>query len=355
MILLFLLLLSLPLGFLFSGWKTRKRSIVDGFSDDAIQFYFKVFHPSAATVTAEGWKKRFDEYYNSQFGRVQFVLPLAIFASVGGLLLCWVTHSVLDYRANGAIGDNDLPLLAIMAVMGAYMWVLSNEIAKWYAVTLSPHDIYWWCFRFAVAIPMGYAAKNIFTEQVALPVVFFLGAFPTTQLLTFVRRIATQKMGFKDSENGEISELQSLQGIDNRKAEQFAQENITTILQLAYCDPIRLTIRTGLGFSYITDCACQALLWIYLQKNVVCLQKCGLRSSYEALSLYLEIQDPDTKDEAEQVLREAAIELKSKETSLRNVLKQVALDQYSIFLYLSWSHLKKSDLSESDQEVLGIS
>jgi hypothetical protein len=353
MILLFLLLLAPVTAFLCSGWSVRRRNVVDGFSEDAIRFYFRAFHAHSKDPQ-DDIHERFNLYYNSQFGRQRFVLPLILFAAICGLLLCWSTFSIADLLQTGTVSTGKLPLVAVVAVMGAYMWALYDEIAKWYSSDLSPNDIYWWCFRFSIAAPMGYAAQSAFTDKLSLPIVFLLGAFPTIQLMTIARRIATRKLGFADSKDREVSELQSLQCVDVPKAEQFAAEGITTILQFAYSDPIKLTIRTGLSYSYIVDCTCQALLWIYVEHDITKLRKCGLRSAFEVLDLWLDLQTSDAKARAEQVLREAAAVIGCPETSLRNIFEQVALDPYTQFLFLSWSGRSKEDFTVEQQRVFSF-
>lgn len=351
--LLLLLALMPVMAFLCSGWKVRRQSIMDGFTEVAIESYFRAFHPREED--GDGGKKlRFGRYYSSQFGRRRFVLPLILLACIGGLLLCWSARSIPGLLENGKVGPGSLPTLAILAVMGAYMWVAFDEITRWYSSDLSPNDIYWWCFRFAIAVPMGYAVADVFTPTVAGAIAFLVGAFPTAQLMALARRIATRKLGFADADNREVSELQSLQGIDLRKAERFAAEGITTILQLAYSDPIRLTIRTGLSYSYITDCTCQALLWVYVDKNISLLAKSGLRSAYEVLDLWLDLEDPQEKDRAGKVLHEAATAVGCPDESLWNLLRQVALDPYTQFLYLSWSGFTTEDFTPHQLDILGV-
>jgi hypothetical protein len=351
--LLFILILTPAIVFLGSGWHVRRRDIIEGFTDEAIQSYFSTFHPQV-TLEKGVFREQFNKYYRSQFGRSRFILPLLLFTCLVGLALCWSALSMPDLLQFGKVSDGEFPTLAIIAVMGAYMWILFDEITKCYSNDLSPGDIYWWCFRLAIAVPMGYSIRGILKDDVAMPVAFLLGAFPTAQLMSIARRIATRKLGFADSENRDVSELQSLQGIDVPKAEQFAAEGITTILQLAYCDPIRLTIRTGLSYSYVVDCTCQALLWIYTEKDTVILRKSGLRSAYEVLDLWLNLEEPDEKERSEEVIRDTAQALSRPETSLRNVLKQVALDPYSLFLYLSWSGATKDQLNEKQRQILGL-
>jgi len=352
MVLLFVLIMTPAISFLWSGWHVRRRDITDGFSDAAIQSYFQTFHPKVPLE--QDLQKQFNAYYNDQFGRSRFVLPLLLLAGLVGLLLCWSAMSIPDLLQSQKVSDGEFPALAMVAVMGAYMWVLFDEITKWYSSDLSPGDIYWWCFRFTIAVPMGYAMKDVFTEGLAMPIAFFLGAFPTSQLMSIARRIATKKLGYADSENREISELQSMQGIDIQKAEQFSAEGITTILQLAYFDPIRLTIRTGFSYSYVVDCTCQALLWIYTEKDTVTMRKSGLRSSYEVLFLWLNLEDSANKAQSEQVILETAQALHFPEASLKNILEEVALDPYTIFLFLSWSGATKADFNEGQLKLLDL-
>jgi hypothetical protein len=351
-VLLFVLLLA-PIGeFLWLGWLRRRTDAVEGFTEAAIQAYFSTFHPSEAADAQGNWRKAFALYYNSQFGRKRFLLPLLLLMGISGLLFCWIGLSLPALLNTGSIASGQFPVLATMAVMGACVWILSDEITRWYCSDLTPADIYWWCLRLTIAVPMGYAVRDIFSEKLAMPLVFLVGAFPTTQLMTIARRIATKKMGFADSEKQEVSELQSLQGVDRSKAEVFSSEEITTILQLAYSDPIRLTIRTGLSYSYIVDCTSQALLWIYLEKDVALLRQGALRGAYEVLDFWLALVEPTTMTEAQQVLAEMAKVLNRSEGSLKNILRQVALDPYTQFLYLSWSGATENDFSAAQKKLL---
>src|SRR5581483_9290354 len=219
--------LLLPLiTFVAVGWKVRKDDIVNGFSTAAIVAYFRAFHPQK-TVSAGDAAQEFERYYSTQYGRRRFVLPGILFAAVSGLLLCWSTLSVPDLLAAHTITAGRFPTIGISAVMGAYMWVLSDEIGKWYSGSLSPAYLYWWSFRFIVAVPMAYALSAIFASAVAVPFAFLLGAFPTNQLLKLCRRAAAKSMQFTESDNGKISEVQNLQGIDVRYAEQLVDEQIT--------------------------------------------------------------------------------------------------------------------------------
>src|SRR6202012_3878636 len=70
-------------------------------------------------------------------------------------------------------------------------------------------------------------------------------------------------------------------------AERLIDEGVRPGLQLANADPITLTIRTGMDFSFILDCCGQALVRMYfndLQMPVVL--RFGLRTGIEVTTLH---------------------------------------------------------------------
>lgn len=350
MAILYILVLAPTVMFLCVGWETRRQSIVEGFTEDAIKSYFRTFQPQRA-VTSIPIREQFQAYYNSHIGRQRFLWPLLLLALVSGLIFYWSAPSLYDLLQYEAVDSGKFPALAMLAFSGGYMWVLFDAIRRWYSSSILPADIYWWCFRLVISVPMGYAVKDIFSEDFSPALVFLLGALPTTELMSMAKRVASQKLKFTESEGKEVSELQKLQGIDIKNAEQFAAEEITTILQLAYCDPIRLTVRTGFNYSYIVDCICQALLWIYVEADMAIFRKNGLRTAYEVLNLWRALKTPATEKDTERHINQMAKDLGRTEDALENILGEVALDPYTQFLFLSWSGLTEGDMNASDREI----
>ena len=119
-----------------------------------------------------------------------------------------------------------------------------------------------------------------------------LGAFPTGTLFTIARRLASTQLGVADDPQGQGLELEQLQSISKTNAERFYDEGIATIVQLAYTDPIDLTIRTNFDFTYVVDCFSQALLWIYFTDKSKGLAMYSLRGAQEVSSLMNSLQ-PD--------------------------------------------------------------
>jgi hypothetical protein len=154
----------------------------------------------------------------------------------------------------------------LYARAGAYLWVTLDLISRYRQRDLVPSALYWYTFRFLFSIPLVFALSTSFTDLAAPPIAFALGAFPTNTLMLILRRQATQRLRLGWDDKGTIDgtgtqrlELESLQGVNTTLAEKFAEIGITTALQLAYEDPIQLTMRTNLSFNFVTDLVSQSL------------------------------------------------------------------------------------------------
>ena len=118
-----------------------------------------------------------------------------------------------------------------------------------------------------------------------------------------------------------------------------------TILQLAYSDPVDLTIRTGYSFSYVIDCCSQALAWLRFENNLTKMRKYGIRGAQEIITFVNELnrateQSTEVMDEkqkrAEITLTVLATELNLDKTALNRALEEIAFDPYSQFLNDIW-------------------
>ena len=133
-------------------------------------------------------------------------------------------------------------------------------------------------------------------------------------------------------------------------------EGINTISELAWSDPVDLTLRTNQEFDYVVDCASQALVWVYFgdkTKDVYKdLYKVSLRSAHEVTSLIysLESSDPMRKRLAESALQEAARMLSLAPEALRHTLRQIEEDPFTRFLVTVW-HWPTREVPQADKAL----
>ena len=162
-----------------------------------------------------------------------------------------------DFPVNDQVG---------WAMAGAYLWVISDLLIRYRRRDLTPSALFDAAFRFAIAVPLALTITVILPKEgSAIPanaVAFILGVFPTNSLLSFLRRTA-QKWGLGDDRDADRYELEDLQGVNTTMAERFAEIGIMTFLQLAYEDPIQLTMRMNLPFRVTLDIMSQAIFALY--------------------------------------------------------------------------------------------
>jgi hypothetical protein len=338
--------------FLSFGWKTRRDQIVFRFTNDSIGDYKKMFCPSSDFKDWSG----FTRYYDSRFGRRLFVLPvLVLFTTViflSYLCVSWVfSHDWFNSPLNTAT-------IAISALAGAYVWITYDLILRARQNDVVTSDVNRATLRLLISLPFGFAisafAGDLSGTTVkinAAALAFFVGAFPTDSLLKFMRRTAGGVLKLDTSADANnVPQLLKINGISVPIAERFIDEGVNTILQLAYADPITLTIRSAMDFSFILDCSGQALVAIYFDDDQMkIVRKYGLRSSIEVLDLSKQLVEDDkiasaAAEQGKQVnntpaqtqLKALADELKLDVASTRFIIDQIAGDPYTEFAWKVW-------------------
>jgi hypothetical protein len=343
---LILLLITPTIWHLYTGWQYRRDTILAAFSDEAIRTYFKTFHSNYDAMSGKSPSVRLKKFYDQRYGRQHFVLPLVLLILITTCLLIWSGLSVqiwLDIGNFNTFFPHHLPLFCVMSIAGAYTYGVFDQIQRCYICDLSPADLYWVSFRLSIAVPMAWALTHLFAENLAIPAAFLIGVFPTNTLIRFIRKLTSQKLGFaEDSQTGD-SDIKNLPAIDLTKAEQFQDEGITTVPQLAYYDPVKLTMQTNIDYDYIVDCVSQALLFVYVGKDgVEKLTRQGIRGAYEMRGILLDLEDEegciDQKEQAKakQKLSDIAGKIDYSPESLESICLEAGGDPCTIFIYETW-------------------
>ena len=341
-----LVLLATPIIIFCSrGWKHRKDNVLSAFTDVAATRYFEAFHPAELAWNPKklAAANLLARHYNFQFGRLRFVVPTLLILAVAFILLAPSAVSLGEWVERKRDAESSLfPLVLVLAILGGYIWVLYDLILKSLNELLSPRDVYWGIFRLVIGAPVGFVlAKASPVADLNYAVAFCIGAFPTRQIFTLMRRIyqkATSSAGAQDGHEG--SELQSLPSIDLRMSEILQDEGITSIHHLANCDPVRLTIQTGLPFSYIVGIMGDAILWTYLgnKENMEAFRLCGINGAYDCALLQNDLTGADLANKADAlaIIKHLADGIKVPEAGLYVLLWNVAHDPNTMFIVAVW-------------------
>jgi hypothetical protein len=344
------LILLLPvLAFLLTTWRSRRDDLFARLDRTSLQRYYKQFFPSRAKRKrrheASGTEVRngdIESLFKRDFGRLygkrHYLLPFGLVALVSGIGM-FLTAKSLQSLVGMSPPFKPFPAIALSAFLGAYAWVLYDQITRFRKSDFTPHDVYSYVYRFLIAIPLGISLSAILKDNAGISVAFLLGAFPTTTLMSIARRVASQKLGLGEDKKEGLLELEKLQSIGRLNAERYLDEGITTIAELAWADPIDLTIKTNRQFNFVVDSISQALLWVYFEDSVRKLYPLALRGAQEVCSFLddLTSEDDDIRNAAEQTLKTAAGLLATNQESFLYTLYTVRDDPYTQFLYKIWN------------------
>ncbi len=338
------LMLAPVIAYLFTGWAVRRDKLFCYMSAPALEVYYAQF-PWASSRQPD-YERRFRKQFHYLYGRRHFVIPLSLFSilTLGSL---WAVCRTAQHYSNVTPGAFVLPKTAVAALLGAFLWSISDELERIVRRDLAPKDVYSWAFRILLSVPFGFATSAVLKEDVGVPIAFFLGAFPTQTLFTFARRLAVQKLAMGDQQATANLELEQLQSVSRLTAEKFQDNGIDTISGLAWADPIDLTIRTNLDFNYVLDCMSQALLWVYFEERTRCMFRLSLRGAQEVAGLALDLSGvtvpyDDTQlltpqqSSAKATLRSMAEVLGISDAALVTTLHQVSNDPYTKLIYRIW-------------------
>lgn len=339
------LLFSPIIHYLITGWTLRRREIMGSISDDMIRKYFGLFF-FEEFADSTNLRHDFEKLYHKRSLRRYFILPGACLLAISGFLIVVVSTAIFEWlRKEATLESLGAREVAVAAVTGAYVWVVFDFVRRARRGDLGAMDLYAAALSFIIAAPLGFAVATLFAPQLGVAIALALGAFPTPALFTLARRYVTSKLNLGTAPSEQGYELQQLQGIGRSEAERFEDEGVTNILQLAYSDPISLTIGTGFSFSYVVDCCSQALARLYFEQDLVKMRRFGLRGSQEISTLIYEMDDPkqsstrSPKSVAEQAgkcLQEVAKALKMDRVVLERSMRETAEDPYTEFLCEVW-------------------
>jgi len=192
---------------------------------------------------------------------------------------------------------------------------------------------------------MGYACASIAAKSLGPFVAFALGAFPLTTLTSMLQRLANKNLGLEATPSETTDDIIKLQGINRAIVERLSNEDINTITQVAYCDPVRLIMRSNLTFNFVTDCMNQALAWMYLQGDLDTIRPLGMRGAVEIRCLVQELDDVDSQAAPNKTAHARAVAalpliaaaIKQDPATLQLAFRQIADDPFSIFLERVWT------------------
>jgi hypothetical protein len=327
--------------FMVREWVARRNDIFAIMTDGVLAAYYRRFYPSRNIPVAEQ-KATFQRDFGRAYGRRWYITPLTLLGLLSGWGL-WGTSGTMKVwvKVCDPSRTYTIDAIALGAFLGGLTWVVTDHFERFRNRDFTSYDVFTGVLRLLISVPLGYSLASFGTEKLQIPIAFLLGAFPTSTIFTIARRLGSKQFGLADDamHPSQQSELEKLQSVGTLTAERFRDEGISSIVALAWANPIDLTIRTNLPFSYVMDCVSQALLWIYLQDDVQKLFVISVRGAKEVY--WLMHANPQQTQAA---LGEIAKRLGIEEPTLYAMFREVYYDPSTQFIVKAWPGVNEAPI-----------
>ena len=240
----------------------------------------------------------------------------------------------------------------ILALWGAFVWSLYEILNRKNTGDLSPVELYDVAFRFATAVPIGYAFSLLVGDTIPGFLAFAISAFPLRDVQQLLRKQALQKLGQTPqassalASQGYLNEVMT--GMGNNTIARLQELNIETYLDLAYTDPIKLLIKTGVPIQLVLAWIDQALLAVYAAPHKSKFEQLGMPCALDLCEFYarhcFDVDNNKERDWANaQAVKDLAAALSTKEDVMlpellvHQLLLGIFEDPHSQFLIRVWN------------------
>ena len=317
--------------------------------ESAAWFYARLKRPGAKRVEPE-------RELNSQFWYFhawnRYALPLLMVVVLTGLVLGLSGLWIIETLNRGSASPSQavtlvgrIPVPFIMALWGAFVWSLYEIWGRRKSGDLTPIEVVDAALRLVMAIPIGYAFSLLVLDTVPSLAAFAASAFPLREVRQLIRKQALVKSSESDrsssmlASKGYIGEV--LGGLGNDTVVRLQELNIETYLDLAYADPIRLMVKTGVPIQLVLAWIDQALLAVYAAPFKSRFDELGMPCALDVHEFYLRhIFDKkagtDRDWRADSAVKDLSSRLEIPMEILPQLLRSVSTDPQVEFVARAW-------------------
>jgi hypothetical protein len=174
------------------------------------------------------------------------------------------------------------PLALCMGFAGAYLLSLYDTLRRCRTSDLSAYSLHFTWVHMILASILAPLVSQAFTPAVGMPVAFGLGLLPIKDIVDFARESAKKKLEMKTiAPAPKGTDLSLVQGLNKDVIDRLEEEGITSTVELAYYDPIKLFLKTNFQWAWVIDVMDQAILINYIGDKIEVLRPVGIRGAIE--------------------------------------------------------------------------
>jgi len=226
-----------------------------------------------------------ENLFNLYYGPITYVLPIVMNVAVIslGVMVGMIRVGVPFALPPGtATLVSSAPLTLSLGFAGAYLLSLYDTLRRARSSDLSVYSLHFTWVHMVLASILAPLVSKAFTTGVAEVVAFGVGAFPLKDTFDYLKSMTRKKLDLTaDPEEVKQLPLGLVQGLDRLAVERLEEEGITSLVDLAYFDPVKLLLKTNKPWAWVIDVIDQALLINYTGAKIEPLRLIGIRGSIE--------------------------------------------------------------------------
>jgi hypothetical protein len=222
----------------------------------------------------------------------------------------------------GAMGTlaKSAPLTLCLGFAGAYVLSLYDTLRRCRSADLSAYSLHFTWVHMVLASILAPLVCEAFQPAVGAPIAFGMGLFPIKDTVDFARQSAKKRLEISVTpESVSGPSLSLVQGLNKEVIDRLEEEGISSTVELAYYDPIKLFFKTNFQWAWVIDVIDQAILVNYIGDKIEALRPVGIRGAIE-MTVLGEPTDGGTADQrVGQVIAIVAQRLGATEAEARNL------------------------------------
>ena len=206
-----------------------------------------------------------------------FLLPvyaLAFVSYIGFYVLFATAHPLFTF---GELDELilEIPKAFIYGFSGGVLYALYSILNRYRSTDIPPALVFQLGYQIMLATIAAYFISTISPDYMDAFLAFAVGFIPYVELTEWIRAGAKNRLGttlkFADevSQEKALSSIDAFPGMSRRDAERLKEENIFTIQNLAFTNPVTLYLSTSFKMSRIIDWVNQAYLMVFLSPDQI--------------------------------------------------------------------------------------
>jgi hypothetical protein len=237
------------------------------------------------------------QLFTLYYGPVTYVLPIIMNVVVIGLgIMIGMVHANVPFALPPGVDDlvRAAPITLALGFAGAYIQSLYDTLRRCRESDLSAYSLHFTWVHMVLASILAPLVSRAFAPEMGQFVAFGLGLFPLKDTFEYARNMAKKKLEITvDPDEIKGLPMGLVEGLNKQVVDRLDEEGITSVVDLAYSDPIKLFLKTNYPWAWVIDVMDQALLINYLGGKIEALRSIGIRGSIEMSVLGEPVQTPD--------------------------------------------------------------